>query len=625
MSTKKTSIEDSNTVALKDSADIAQQLLLLERVSSADEMVKIQNDLKNNIEKIKDSNLASKLKDIVQETDTGKMKELVGTGVDALKIQLQSLPNLDGKMSKIIENGNLSDLTENLKTYSENAGEVASTAIETAGDLASYGASDTSDKADAVSKIADGVSAASDKVGDVASGVSVASDKVGESAENIGNAADQVSEFADKTSNITGESGEAISAAADKISEGAEKAGEISEKVGDVADKVEGVSEKVGDVADTVSNVASGVSDVADKAANSLENVDEIAGKAVDVAKGAIEVVKELDGSVIISSITQVVSFVGDNAETIEQIGNSAAQALISSGIGLPLGIALLATVALLTVYTNNKMMKELIEKTIVILYYFQMIYNYVLSNLSIFITTVANSDIENKNDLLKNMNKYKINNVIISEIENTLSEIQAILNQIVPQDSKSSFAFKRLGQLKRTLMRGFQRKYYTERLVRNLTFLNSYMTIFLNQYDVVRANCERVIVRYANSSENKESHIYYQIYDTIEETPAYRRFIKDSEDSTVADIQKLYADTTKTDKNIQDLKEITGAEAKNDKLVQEKQTMLEQVSKQNEKASPEVTKGGTRRRRGNKGKGNKGKKANRKTKKLSYDDLYYY
>ena len=52
---------------------------------------------------------------------------------------------------------------------------------------------------------------------------------------------------------------------------------------------------------------------------------------------------------------------------------------------------------------------------------------------------------------------------------------------------------------------------------------------------------------------------------------------------------------------------------------------MLEQVSKQNEKASSEVTKGGTRRRRGNKGKGNKGKKANRKTKKLSYDDLYYY
>ena len=572
MSTKKTSIEDSNTVVLKDSADIAQQLLLLERVSSADEMVKIQNDLKNNIEKIKDSNLASKLKDIVQETDTGKMKELVGTGVDALKIQLQSLPNLDGKMSKIIENGNLSDLTENLKTYSENAGEVASTAIETAGDLASYGASDTSDKADAVSKIADGVSAASDKVGDVASGVSVASDKVGESAENIGKAADQVSEFAD-----------------------------------------------------TVSNVASGVSDVADKAANSLENVDEIAGKAVDVAKGAIEVVKELDGSVIISSITQVVSFVGDNDETIEQIGNSAAQALISSGIGLPLGIALLATVALLTVYTNNKMMKELIEKTIVILYYFQMIYNYVLSNLSIFITTVANSDIENKNDLLKNMNKYKFNNVIISEIENTLSEIQAILNQIVPQDSKSSFAFKRLGQLKRTLMRGFQRKYYTERLVRNLTFLNSYMTIFLNQYDVVRANCERVIVRYANSSENKESHIYYQIYDMVEETPAYRRFIKDSEDSTVADIQKLYADTTKTDKNIQDLKEITGAEAKNDKLVQEKQTMLEQVSQQNEKTASEVTKGGTRRKRGNKGKGNKGKKANRKTKKLSYDDLYYY
>ena len=136
MSTKKTSIEDSNIVVLKDSADIAQQLLLLERVSSVDEMVKVQNDLKNNIEKIKDSNLASKLKDIVQETDTGKMKELVGTGVDALKIQLQSLPNLDGKMSKIIENGNLSDLTENLKTYSENAGEVASTAIETAGDLA---------------------------------------------------------------------------------------------------------------------------------------------------------------------------------------------------------------------------------------------------------------------------------------------------------------------------------------------------------------------------------------------------------------------------------------------------------------------------------------------------------
>jgi len=154
---------------------------------------------------------------------------------------------------------------------------------------------------------------------------------------------------------------------------------------------------------------------------------------------------------------------------------------------------------------------------------------------------------------------------------------------------------------------------------------LNSYMTIFLNQYDVVRANCERVIVRYANTSENKESHIYYQIYDTIEETPAYRRFIKDSEDSTVADIQKLYADTTKTDKNIQDLKEITGAEAKNDKLVQEKQTMLEQVSKQNEKTASEVTKGGTRRKCGNKGKGNKGKKANRKTKKLSYDDLYYY
>jgi hypothetical protein len=565
MSTKKTSIEDSNTVVLKDSADIAQQLLLLERVSSPDEMIKIQNDLKNNIEKIKDSNLASKLKDIVQETDTGKMKELVGTGVDALKIQLQSLPNLDGKMSKIIENGNLSDLTENLKTYSENAGEVASTAIETAGDLASYGASDTSDKADAVSKIADGVSAASDKVGDVASGVSVASDK------------------------ITGESGEAISAAA---------AAEISKRA-----EVD-------------------VPQILSEAANSLENVDEI---AVDVAKGAIEVVKELDGSVIISSITQVVSFVGDNAEIIEQIKNSAAQVLISSGIGLPLGITLLATFALLTVYTNNKMMKELMEKTIVILYYFQMIYNYVLSNLSIFITTVANSDIENKNDLLKNMNKYKINNVIISEIENTLSEIQAILNQIVPQDSKSSFAFKRLGQLKRTLMRGFQRKYYTERLVRNLTFLNSYMTIFLNQYDVVRANCERVIVRYANTSENKESHIYYQIYDTIEETPAYRRFIKDSEDSTVADIQKLYADTTKTDKNIQDLKEITGAEAKNDKLVQEKQTMLEQVSKQNEKTASEVTKGGTRRKCGNKGKGNKGKKANRKTKKLSYDDLYYY
>lgn len=615
MSTKKASIEDSNVVALKDAAIIAQQLLLLERATSADEIQKIKSVLINDLETIKDSNLASKIKDIVQETDTGK---IVGTGVDILKTQLQSLPNLDGKLSKIIENGNLSDLTENLKSYAGTAGEVASTTLETAGDLASYGANDTSDKADAVSKVADGVSAASDKVGDIASGVGVASEKIGQSAEEIGKTADQVSEFADKTSNITGESGEAISAAADKISEGAEKAGEISEKVGDVAEKVEGVSEKVGDVADTVG-------DVADTAANTIENADEIAGKAVDAAKGAIEVVKELDGSVIISSITQVVSFVGDNAETIEQIGNSAAQALISSGIGLPLGIALLATVALLTVYTNNKIMKEIIEKTIVILYYFQMIYNYVLSNLSIFITTVANSDIENKNDLLKNMNKYKINNVIISEIENTLSEIQAILNQIVPQDSKSSFVFKRLGQLKRTLMRGFQRKYYTERLVRNLTFLNSYMTIFLNQYDVVRANCERVIVRYANTSENKESHIYYQIYDTIEETPAYRRFIKDSEDASVADIQKLYADTTKTDKNIKELEQVEGAKEKNDKLVQEKQTMLEQVSQQNEKSSSEVTKGGTRRKHRNKGKGKKGKKANRKTKKLSYDELYYY
>ena len=612
MSTKKASIEDSNVVALKDAAIIAQQLLLLERATSADEIQKIQSVLKNDLETIKDSNLASKIKDIVQETDTEKIKQLVGTGVNALKTQLQSLPNLDGKLSNIIENGNLSDLTENLKSYAGTAGEVASTTLETAGDLASYGANDTSDKADTVSKVADGVSAASDKVGDIASGVGVASEKIGQSAEEIGKTADQVSEFADKTSNITGESGEAISAAADKISEGAEKAGEISEKVGDVADTV-------GDVADTVG-------DVADTAANTIENADEIAGKAVDAAKGAIEVVKELDGSVIISSITQVVSFVGDNAETIEQIGNSAAQALISSGIGLPLGIALLATVALLTVYTNNKMMKELIEKTIVILYYFQMIYNYVLSNLSIFITTVANSDIENKNDLLKNMNKYKINNVIISEIENTLSEIQAILNQIVPQDSKSSFVFKRLGQLKRTLMRGFQRKYYTERLVRNLTFLNSYMTIFLNQYDVVRANCERVIVRYANSSENKESHIYYQIYDTIEETPAYRRFIKDSEDASVADIQKLYADTTKTDKNIKELEQVEGAKEKNDKLVQEKQTMLEQVSQQNEKSlSSDVTKGGTRRKHRNKGKGKKGKKANRKTKKLSYDELYYY
>ena len=625
MSTKKASIEDSNVVALKDAAIIAQQLLLLERATSADEIQKIQSVLKNDLETVKDSNLASKIKDIVQETDTEKIKQLVGTGVDTLKTQLQSLPNLDGKLSKIIENGNLSDLTENLKSYAGTAGEVASTTLETAGDLASYGANDTSDKADAVSKVADGVSAASDKVGDIASGVGVASEKIGQSAEEIGKTADQVSEFADKTSNITGESGEAISAAADKISEGAEKAGEISEKVGDVAEKVEGVSEKVGDVADTVGDVADTVGDVADTAANTIENADEIAGKAVDAAKGAIEVVKELDGSVIISSITQVVSFVGDNAETIEQIGNSAAQALISSGIGLPLGIALLATVALLTVYTNNKMMKEMIEKTIVILYYFQMIYNYVLSNLSIFITTVANSDIENKNDLLKNMNKYKINNVIISEIENTLSEIQAILNQIVPQDSKSSFVFKRLGQLKRTLMRGFQRKYYTERLVRNLTFLNSYMTIFLNQYDVVRANCERVIVRYANSSENKESHIYYQIYDTIEETPAYRRFIKDSEDASVADIQKLYADTTKTDKNIKELEQVEGAKEKNDKLVQEKQTMLEQVSQQNEKSSSDVTKGGTRRKHRNKGKGKKGKKANRKTKKLSYDELYYY
>ena len=304
----------------------------------------------------------------------------------------------------------------------------------------------------------------------------------------------------------------------------------------------------------------------------------------------------------------------------IEQVGKSAAQALIASGIGLPLGIALLATITLLTVYSNDKMMKEIIEKTIVILYYFQLIYNYVLSNLTMFITSIADSNIENKNDLLKSMNKYKINNVIITELEATITEIQTILNQIIPQESTSSFVFKRFGQLKRGLYRGAWRKYYSERLVRNLTFLNSYMTIFLNQYDIVRANYERVIVRYTNSSENKENHIYYKIYDNIEKTPSYNRFIKHNENATVADIQKLYADTTKIDKNIKQLEQVEGAKEKNTKLVQEINNKLEQVSQQNEKTSPNVTNGGTRRN-----KRNKRTKAKRKTKKLSYDEVYYY
>ena len=374
-------------------------------------------------------------------------------------------------------------------------------------------------------------------------------------AASIANNASQIGNIAENASNnlSTG-----ITAASNAMETAANS--NAAETVANTASQGIDVASNVIDAAansNTAETVSNAIGNVADS--NAAASVATAASQGMDIAYGALD-----KGSQLLEnsgSVGEVLSSAGEKAQSLfDGLGSVARMIPIAvtnpafaapaalTGVGIPIAICMVGIGCIAKIVKENRELNALIEDVTAIIVYSSRAYNYMLRTLIIYLEQ-SYSNPKTKEML----NMFMITPLVKNKVQEFLSELNTIMYDIASQTSKAANGkvadkkkvthdqmkkvytepeitkkpgiMSRMGALMRIFNR-FSTGYYKERIVRNLTLLNSYMNIFMNQFETIKDNYNIVIVQ--NEPETEGKHIFYKITELVQNSDEFRMYIVD-------------------------------------------------------------------------------------------------
>ena len=254
------------------------------------------------------------------------------------------------------------------------------------------------------------------------------------------------------------------------------------------------------------------------------EETDQEKKERLDDEKKVSEEVRARETVEIIENITLAASGVL-LLEGVTAGMEAAIPVLGATGIGIPLAATLFVISKMTRLYASKVELAQVVENSHDVIKRCYFIYS---SNMTVIIKFVNRISVEEKKMKKEDEGDEKIyekpvfkvqfDKELLSKIKESISIINLLLTRVTPNKENKKKRFMRM------INRVFSAKFYTNQLLKELTFLNSLFIVFMYKKEKIVKYYENYIKKnYTNSINNfYQDTVTPQIWTEIEEDPDY-------------------------------------------------------------------------------------------------------
>tara|TARA_B110000114_G_scaffold84186_2_gene89010 strand:+ start:3886 stop:5391 length:1506 start_codon:yes stop_codon:yes gene_type:complete len=241
---------------------------------------------------------------------------------------------------------------------------------------------------------------------------------------------------------------------------------------------------------------------------------------------------KEISSNFNFDSFVGIVDSIVDSIPDLEGVVNVLTPILTITVIGIPLALLLTTMSVGFKTLRNNKILVSISNKLSSFIMYAYLMHTNIERQLKIFINYENNANhplkkLSNYENVINSFKKQTINPILIKNIHTSITELCSNLRQVMVIKGTGNMFSK----MSRSLRRMTAPEKWTNYLVRDTTILNSFLIVYKNQFDTIKSNYERILVRSVPPTE--DIHPYYEIWDIIESTNEYKREILNNGNDT--------------------------------------------------------------------------------------------
>jgi hypothetical protein len=254
------------------------------------------------------------------------------------------------------------------------------------------------------------------------------------------------------------------------------------------------------------------------------EETDQEKKERLDDEKKVSEEVRAREKVEIIENITLAASGVL-LLEGVTAGMEAAIPVLGATGIGIPLAATLFVISKMTRLYASKVELEQVIENSHDVIKRCYLIYSSNMTVIIKFISKISEQEKELKKEdegdekiYEKPVFKVQFDKELLSKIKESISIINLLLERVTKNKANKK------GRFMRMINRVFSAKFYTNQLLKELTFLNSLFIVFMYKKEKIVKYYENYIKsNYTNSINNFfQDTVTPQIWKEIEEDPEY-------------------------------------------------------------------------------------------------------